>query len=346
MEFGIFDHVDRGDEPLADYYESRLKLVETYDRCGFYCYHVAEHHSTPLSVVSSPSVYLSAVAQRTRRLCFGPLVYLLPFYHPLRLIEEVCLLDQMSRGRMQVGVGKGISPFERRYFGLDPDLSGDRFQEILEILLKGLTQKTLSHRGRAFQFSDVPLETEPYQKPHPPLWMGVSSIGSAAAAAERGINMVSLLPAEAMRPVAQAYWNAAGPYGRSKRKVGLSFFIVTAESGDVAAEEAERAYGAWFKSFNYLYALNGRGPMLGAQPPSFAEAERAGRAIGGTPDRVADFLCHAVETSGVNYIVGQFAFGKMSPDFARRSVELFAQEVMPRVERAGTLRAVAAAASA
>ena len=132
MEFGIFDHVDRSDEALADYYELRLKLVESYDRCGFYCYHVAEHHSTPLSVASSPSVYLSAVAQRTRRLRFGPLVYLLPFYHPLRLIEEVCFLDQISRGRMQVGVGRGISPFETRYFGIDPDSSRQRFDEILE----------------------------------------------------------------------------------------------------------------------------------------------------------------------------------------------------------------------
>lgn len=331
MEFGIFDHVDRSDEPLADYYEFRLKLVELYDRGGFYCYHVAEHHSTPLSVASSPSVYLSAVAQRTRRLRFGPLVYLLPFYHPLRLIEEVCFLDQISRGRMQLGVGRGISPFETRYFGLDPDASRQRFDEIFEILLKGLTHKTLTHAGPAFQFSDVPLETEPYQKPHPPLWMGVNSAASAAAAAGRGINMVSLVPIDAMRPVADAYWNAAGPDRRETRKVGISFFIVTAETAGAAAAEAERAYGAWLKSFNYLYALHGRGPMLGAQPESFADAQRAGRAIAGTPAQVAEFLCHAVETSGVNYIVGQFAFGKMPPEFAMRSVTLFANQVMPQV---------------
>ncbi len=345
MEFGIFDHVDRSDEPLADYYESRLKLVESYDRCGFYCYHVAEHHSTPLSVASSPSVYLSAVAQRTRRLRFGPLVYLLPFYHPLRLIEEVCFLDQISRGRMQVGVGRGISPFETRYFGIDPDSSRQHFDEILEILLKGLTQKTLSHDGRLFQFSDVPLETEPYQKPHPPLWMGVNSAGSADAAAKRGVNIVSLQQLDAMRPVADAYWNAAGPDGVGKRKVGISFFIVTAESGSAAADEAERAYSAWLKSFNHLYALHGRGPMLGAQPGSFADAERLGRAVAGTPARVAEFLCSAVEKSGVNYIVGQFAFGKMTPDFAMRSVTLFADRVMPSVRRFSE-RHVAAVAGA
>jgi alkanesulfonate monooxygenase SsuD/methylene tetrahydromethanopterin reductase-like flavin-dependent oxidoreductase (luciferase family) len=333
VEFGIFDHVDRNDELLADYYESRLKLAEIYDRGGFYYYHVAEHHSTPLSIASSPSVYLSAVAQRTRRLRFGPLVYLLPFYHRLRLIEEVCFLDQISRGRMQVGVGSGISPFETRYFGLDLDSSRQRFDEIFEILLKGLTQKTLSHSGASFHFSDVPLETEPYQKPHPPLWMGVNSPGSAAAAAQRGMNIVSPQQLDAMRPVADAYWSAAGPDGRDKRKVGLSFFIVTAESASAATDDAERAYASWLKSFNHLYALHGRGPMLGAQPESFAAAARLGRAIAGTPAQVAEFLCGAVEKSGVNYVVGQFAFGKINPNFAMQSVRLFADEMMPQVRR-------------
>jgi alkanesulfonate monooxygenase SsuD/methylene tetrahydromethanopterin reductase-like flavin-dependent oxidoreductase (luciferase family) len=74
MEFGIFDHLDRNNLPLKEYYESRLQLIETYDRAGFYAYHVAEHHSTPLGMAPSPSVFLSAVAQRTKRLRFGPLV--------------------------------------------------------------------------------------------------------------------------------------------------------------------------------------------------------------------------------------------------------------------------------
>ena len=82
MEFGVFDHVDRGDLPLKDFYEARLKLIEAYDQAGFFAYHVAEHHSTPIGMVPSPSVFLAAIAQRTRRLRFGPLVYALPLHHP------------------------------------------------------------------------------------------------------------------------------------------------------------------------------------------------------------------------------------------------------------------------
>ena len=99
LEFGVFDHVDRNARPLAAFYEDRLKLIEAYDRAGIYGYHCAEHHSTPLGMAPSPSVFLSSVAQRTKRLRFGPLVYTLALYHPLRVAEEICMLDQMSRGR-------------------------------------------------------------------------------------------------------------------------------------------------------------------------------------------------------------------------------------------------------
>jgi hypothetical protein len=97
MKVGVFDHLDRNDRPLHAFYEERLKIVEAYDRGGFYAYHTAEHHATPLGLAASPSVFLAAVAQRTQRLRFGPLVYTLPLHHPLRVVEEICMLDQISR---------------------------------------------------------------------------------------------------------------------------------------------------------------------------------------------------------------------------------------------------------
>ena len=112
MKFGVFDHVDRGDLPLAQHYENRLRLTEVYDREGFYAYHIAEHHSTPLGTAGAPGVLLSAVVQRTKRLRIGTLVYTLPLVNPLRLLEEVCMLDQMSNGRLELGIGRGSSPYE------------------------------------------------------------------------------------------------------------------------------------------------------------------------------------------------------------------------------------------
>ena len=110
VQFGVFDHLDDSGLPLARHFENRLRLIEAYDRAGFYAYHLAEHHNTPLGYAPSPSVSLAAVAQRTKHLKFGPMVDLLPLYHPLRLIDEVCMLDQISEGRFLYGVGRGISP--------------------------------------------------------------------------------------------------------------------------------------------------------------------------------------------------------------------------------------------
>jgi hypothetical protein len=96
MKFGVFDHMDSSGEPLRELFEKRLRLAEAYDRVGLHALHVAEHHSTPLGMAPSPSLFLAQLAQRTRRLRFGPLVYTLPLYHPLRLAEEICTLDQLS----------------------------------------------------------------------------------------------------------------------------------------------------------------------------------------------------------------------------------------------------------
>ena len=106
MRFGVFDHVDDCGLPLAGHYAARLRIVEALDDLQFDSYHVAEHHGTPLGRAPSPNVYLAAVAQRTRRLKFGPMVYVAALYHPLRLAEEICMLDHMSGGRMQIGLGR------------------------------------------------------------------------------------------------------------------------------------------------------------------------------------------------------------------------------------------------
>src|SRR5438477_11827609 len=119
LAFRLSDWVDRGAAPLAQLYEERLSLVEAADAAGFLGYHVAEHHATPLGMAPSPSLFLAAATQRTRRIRLGPLVYLLPLYNPVRLLQEVCMLDHLSRGRLELGVGRGASPHELALYGVD-----------------------------------------------------------------------------------------------------------------------------------------------------------------------------------------------------------------------------------
>ena len=108
MEFGIFDHVDDSGLPLADHYAARLEMVAAYEQAGFRTYHVAEHHGTPLGHAPSPALWLAAVSQRTTRLRFGPLVFLLPLYHPLRLVEEIAMLDALSGGGWTLAMAAGF----------------------------------------------------------------------------------------------------------------------------------------------------------------------------------------------------------------------------------------------
>src|SRR6478672_4520832 len=152
MKFGVFDHMDRAGGDLHRQFDDRLKLIELYEKSGFHAYHIAEHHATPIGTAPSPSVFLSAVAQRTKTLRFGPMIYALPLYHPLRMIEEICMLDQMSGGRLDVGFGRGASPIELDLFGTNPADARDIYDEALAIVLQGLSQRTVSFKGRHFSF--------------------------------------------------------------------------------------------------------------------------------------------------------------------------------------------------
>ncbi len=328
MEFGVFDHLDRNDSSLGEFYAERLALIELYDQVGFYCYHIAEHHFTPLGLASSPSIFLASVAQRTRALRFGPLVYTLPMHQPLRLIEEICMLDQLSAGRFQLGVGKGVSPIETAYFGIDPQTREARFAEILEILKQGLTSPKLSFKGEHFSFADVPMELEPVQKPYPPLWMGVASVSAARRAADLGANFVSLSGAAQVREQTEAFRHARQG-DLQGLKMGLGRFVIVGETDEEALVLARQAYPKWHAHFHHLYHKHGRTAVMGDRPPDFDQIKDGGRGIAGSPLTVARMLREQLTEAGANYFVGQFAFGDLSGAVAARSIKLFAEEVMP-----------------
>ena len=341
MEFGVFDHLDRNDLPLRDYYESRLQIIEAYDRLGFYAYHVAEHHSTPLGMAASPSVFLSAVAQRTRKLRFGPLVYALPLYHPLRMIEEICMLDQMSGGRLEIGFGRGSVPAELIYYGQNPEEAQQVYSEALELIIKGLTERTLTFRGQFFRFDAVPMELAPRQMPHPPIWYGVHAPESAKRAARNGLRVVSLDPPAATRASFDAFRGAwKGAWGDAPLPLmGLGRFVVVAETDAAALALARRAYPKWYDSFTHLHRLHGR---MGAhpRPPTFDGLAEVGQGVAGSPPTVTAFLRRELADTGSNYCVGQFAFGDLSLTETQQSVELFAQKVMPRLASRSPVSAV------
>src|SRR4029077_19386291 len=154
LSFGIFDHVDDNGSPRGEQFEDRIKLVELLEAEGFYGYHLAEHHATPLGTEPCPSVFLAAVAQRTRRIRFGPLVYVLPLHHPLRLYEEICMLDHLSGGRLQLGVGRGGGLVEHKRYGIDPATAQAMYHEAFAVLMQACEAEVLNFDGRFYHFKD------------------------------------------------------------------------------------------------------------------------------------------------------------------------------------------------
>ena len=334
LEFGVFDHLDRNDLPLREHYEQRLKVIEALDRSGFYAYHVAEHHFTPLGMAPSPSVFLSAIAQRTGQLRFGTFVYALPVHHPLRVLEEICMLDHMSGGRLEIGFGRGSVPFEISYYGQNAEERQQIYAERLELILKAFTVKTLTWKGRYDQFENVPMEMDSFQKPHPPLWYGAHSPDSAERAARKGLNMVTNdMPGPTRDMVAryrQVWREVQG--ASTPPKMGMVRFIVVADSDAKAMTIARRAYLRWRASFTYLSEMNGTLPNSPLRVESFDKLIDQGQAIAGSPETVRTFLAAQIDDCNANYVVGQFCFGDLTLDEMLYSIKLFAAQVMPALQ--------------
>ena len=280
MKFGVFDHMDDAGIPHGELFAGRLRLAEAYDRAGFHGYHLAEHHGTPIGCAASPGIFLAALAQRTEKLRFGPLVYLLPFYHPLRLIEEICMLDQLSGGRLELGIGRGVSPFETHNYALDFSQTGAMYHEAFQVLLKGLAADELTFDGKFYRFDKVPMVLKPVQRPHPPLWYGVSIPDNADWPAANDVNVVSLAPPAAVRPIFERYQATRRKLGKGDTTLrGVGRHVVVADTDEKALGDRAARLSALAQQF--LLAVST--PRLGAAGRRSLSGKL--RPIGGAADR-------------------------------------------------------------
>lgn len=324
LRFGAFDHLDKSGAPIPDVYRQRLELVEEYDRAGFYAFHLAEHHGSPLGLAPSPSVFLAAVAARTSKLRFGPLVYTLPLYEPLRLIQEIGMLDQMSNGRLEIGVGRGIVAFETAFYGLTHLDTPPRFEEALDLILHALQTEHLTYEGKFWTYRNIPMEIPPVQRPHPPIWYGVGRPDHGEWTAKRGMNIVANAEPEACRAIFESYRAAGGP---ADAKMGFSRHLVIADDMAEAERLAECGYARWRASLAKLWRDNGADPFR--FPKDFEEAKARGVAIAGPAEHIAETLAGQIDASTANYLLCRFAFGDLPEAAARHSLDQFIERVAP-----------------
>jgi alkanesulfonate monooxygenase SsuD/methylene tetrahydromethanopterin reductase-like flavin-dependent oxidoreductase (luciferase family) len=335
MKFGLFEHIDQTGPSLAQQYDGRLALLAAADREGFHAYHLAEHHGSPLGGAPSPGVFLSAVARATTRLRLGPLVYLLPLYHPLRLIEEICMLDQLSHGRFELGIGRGGAAVEHRLFGIstDPAELSRRFAEVRDIIVRGLTSDVLDYDGEFHQLSNVPMVMKPVQHPFPPIWYGTANPDTASWTVPLNVNVLTLGPASRARTVGDRYreeWKAQRKDPAAMPFIGMTRHLVVAETDAEACAIARRAHAAFNAKLRWLWDRSGQGSAFPAHfVADFDTAMAAGLTFAGSPASMRDYLARQFEESGITYLATGLFFGEMTFDEMMASLMLFAREVMP-----------------
>jgi alkanesulfonate monooxygenase SsuD/methylene tetrahydromethanopterin reductase-like flavin-dependent oxidoreductase (luciferase family) len=340
MDVGVFDWVDSDEEPPTRRFEERLSLASLADELGFATYHVAEHHFTPLGGAPSPSVWLAAVARETSRIRLGPLVYLLPLYHPLRLISEIAMLDHLSGGRLELGVGRGVSPYELGYYGVAASESRELFEETLEVVVNGLAHGVVNHQGRRLPSWDgVPIELRSLQQPYPPLWHATSSPEGLAWAARHGLNLMGLGPAVFFGPAVEQYQavraehlDDATRYNAhvAEPRVGMMRQVIVAETEAEAERLLEGTFASWQHSFVKLWVAHNDVPTA-VGIPTVEGFRAAGALIVGTPDTVRAGIASTIEEGHLNYVACSFSWGSIARDDAARSMRLFAEEVLPNL---------------
>lgn len=330
MRFGIFDQSEQpGGVDLGSLYRSRLELAERAEQAGFWGYHKSEHHLIPLDHAPSIGIFLSALAQRTTTIRLCSLVHLLPFHHPLRLFEEICMLDHLSDGRFEFGFGKGISPPEHQLWGLDPSEAEARTDESLDLLLRAFQceAELFSFPGEFWNLTDVPIELRPLQRPYPPLWRP----GTVETAAALGVSTVVGGPIDRVVQSIERYEAAYQPgvAGGHKPTVGVIRKFIVAPTDDEADAIGRRTWPAYSDHLSRLFVKYGEpipnDPTIGGD---YEMAKRVMAITVGSPERVLDQVEELKATGKVDYVIGAFSFGDLSHAESLRSIELFGDHVI------------------
>jgi alkanesulfonate monooxygenase SsuD/methylene tetrahydromethanopterin reductase-like flavin-dependent oxidoreductase (luciferase family) len=331
MKFGAFDHMDQGELGLGDQYEERLRLIEAYEKSGwFHAFHLAEHHGSPIGLAPSPAIFLASIAQRTTTLRFGPMVFCLAGYHPYRLYEEICMLDHISGGRLELGIGRGASPIELSFLGIaDLETANAMYAESFDVLMRAFEGGQLNFAGAHYTFDKVPIVMRPVQEPHPPFWYGISSPDTTVWAAKHRVNLLTGLKAAGARAIHdryQAEWAKAGNDPHEFPFFGSNKHIVIADTDAEALALARPAYEMYTENTGLLWKQRN---IPQAWVADFDTALAGGLIFAGSPRTVRDTLAKFIEESGINYLAARVAFGNLTFEQSMQSLELLTSKVFP-----------------
>ena len=312
---------------LATVYARALERIEIMDRGGYDAVWLAEHHFSSFSVCPSVHMVGALAAARTRRLRIGTGVSLAPFYHPLRLAEEVALLDLLSGGRVNWGAGRGFARVEFEAFGVAPEESTARFRETVEIVLRAWTDERLHFAGEHFRFDGIEVLPKPMQRPHPPVWMAASSEGAIDWAAGRGFSIL-MDPHSSAVEIGRKRRHyterlAAAGFSEAGRDIPVARLVALGRNAEAAAAVA-RGGAEWIVN-SYLGAQHRPVMQSSFTPEGVDPVQRYldDVIVHGTPEAVVDQILRLRDEIALDYL--------LCAPLSHETFLLLTDEVLPRL---------------
>ena len=320
MQFGVLQFFSWPNRrfPLPEVYQRAFDRIDVMERSGYDAVWLAEHHFSTYSVCPSIHMMGAHIAARTQRLRIGTAISLAPFYHPLRLAEEIALLDVLSGGRVNFGAGRGFDANEYRNFGVAREHSYPMFREHVQVVLEAWRNERLTFHGQFCNFDDVEVLPKPLQRPHPPVWLAATSEDAVVWSARNGYSILmdphsSHAEIAAKRTRYQTELETAG-FSIAGRVIPMARNIALASSEAKAREVAISSAGFMFGSY-----LRGAPRPAGVGDP--IERYVDDTVICGTPESVVDQLHALEEQLPLQYL--------MCTPLSHESFMLFTEKVMP-----------------
>ena len=353
MQYAIFYSLEAPPEfdvTPEQVYADALDQIAYADALGLHQVWLTEHHFMDDAYCPSPMIAAAAIAGRTKKIRIGQGIVILPFYgHPLRLAEDTAVLDVISNGRFELGIGRGYRPHEFAGFGLNRKQRRGMTDEGLAILHRAWTGERFSFSGKHYQVDNARLAPLPVQKPHPPLWLGAGTPTARRQVAEGGypllISLVTTL--EETKAEFDDYTQALLACGRNPadfpRALIREFYV---------AEDQQQAWNEVKPHFLHIYRKVYCPPWLrffdrnpdgslrkvtDPNDPYFESAAfRQDRHIIGDPEFCANELRRYKDEAKIDIMILRMQFPGQSMDHVMRSLELLVKEVIPRVEGSGS----------
>ena len=331
LEFGVFDWIDVHEgQSTAQTYDDRIALARRADAGDFTRYHVAEHHGAKLGLAASPAMLLAAIARETRRIKLVPMTLVVPLYDPLRLVQEIAMLDHLSRGRVELGIGKGSAPHEAAFFGYSREDMAERYDAFVPAVFEALETGVFNSPVSGERIDLVVTADREFTQ-----WYPSAKPPSIIKAAEHGQNTIFGFafyspPISVIREHRDLFFEtrARVDHDGTHPRFGVLRHILVAETDEAAFELAEPAFTAHYANFVWLWEKLG---MPQPPKPDLRELVENRLAFVGSAASVAEQAGSLIEETGVNYLAGAFGWGDLAKPAMLDSIDRFDREVIPAI---------------